>query len=323
VVEFASRRAEHREKLSVRFLEIADLVAEASHWAGKAKAAPVGAQHVEQAIEHRIRRSNLIEERVQEEIDEGTLMIDLSGERVGQVNGLSVASVGDYEFGRPTRITAITGLGEGEVLNIDRETELSGPIHSKGVLILAGFLRERFGGRRPLAMGASIVFEQSYGEVEGDSASAAELFALLSSLAEAPIRQGVAVTGSVNQHGRIQPVGAINEKVEGFFDVCKRRGLSGEMGVVIPAANLRHLMLREDVVEAVRDGEFNVWAIEAVDQGIEVLTGIPAGERRADGTFPKDTVNGRADRRLEQMAETVRQFQRPSEAADGAEGSGG
>jgi lon-related putative ATP-dependent protease len=322
VIEFASRRAEHREKLSVRFIEISDLVAEAAHWAGKANAALVGAAHVEQAIEQRIRRSNLLEERVQERITEGTLMIDLSGERVGQLNGLSVASVGDYEFGRPTRITAITGLGEGEVLNIDRETELSGPIHSKGVLILTGFLRERFGGGRPLAMGASIVFEQSYEEVEGDSASAAELFALLSSLAESPIRQGVAVTGSVNQHGLIQPVGAINEKVEGFFDVCKRRGLSGEMGVIIPSANLRHLMLRQEVVDAVRDGEFNVWAIETVDQGIEVLTGVPAGGRRADGTFPEDTINGRADRRLEQMAETARHFQRPSEKADEPRESG-
>jgi lon-related putative ATP-dependent protease len=316
VIEFASRRAEHSEKLSVRFIEISDLVAEASHWAEVDGATLVTAIHVERAIEQRIRRSNLLEQKAQELIAEGTLMIDLTGEREGQVNGLSVAALGDYEFGRPTRITAVTGLGEGEVLNIDRETELSGPIHSKGVLILSGFLRERFGGGRPLSMGASIVFEQSYEEVEGDSASAAELFALLSSLAEAPIRQGIAVTGSVNQHGMIQPVGAINEKVEGFFDACRRNGLSAENGVIIPAANLRHLMLREDVVDAVRQGEFNIWAIETVDQGIEILTGVPAGEPGPDGAYPEGTINGRADRRLERMAETARRFQRPGEKGD-------
>ncbi|HET8592682.1 MAG TPA: AAA family ATPase, partial [Solirubrobacterales bacterium] len=311
VIEFAARRAEHNEKLSVRFIEISDLVAEASHWAAEEGASVVSASHVQRAIEQRIRRSNLLEQKAQELIAEGTLMIDLTGEREGQVNGLSVAALGDYEFGRPTRITAVTGLGEGEVLNIDRETELSGPIHSKGVLILTGFLRERFGGGRPLSIGASIVFEQSYEEVEGDSASAAELFALLSSLAETPIRQGIAVTGSVNQHGLIQPIGAINEKVEGFFDACERKGLSAENGVVIPAGNLRNLMLREDVVDAVRRGEFNVWAIETVDQGIEILTGIPAGELQPDGTYPEETINGRVDRRLDRMADTARRFQRP------------
>ncbi len=320
VIEFASRRAGHREKLSVRFIEISDLVVEASHWANEDGAALVGAEHVDRAIDQRIRRSNLLEQKAQELIAEGTLMIDLSGERVGQLNGLSVAALGDYEFGRPTRITAITGLGEGEVLNIDRETELSGPIHSKGVLILAGFLRERFGRTRPLSMDASIVFEQSYEEIEGDSASSAELFALISSLAAAPIRQGIAVTGSVNQHGRIQPVGAINEKIEGFFNVCKQRGLAGGDGVIIPAANLRHVMLRDEVVDAVRSGSFEVWAIESVDQGIEILTGVPAGEPQPDGTYPAETVNGRVDRRLAEMAETARRFHRPPEKADeGAE----
>jgi predicted ATP-dependent protease len=205
------------------------------------------------------------------------------------------------------------------VLNIERETEMSGPIHSKGVLILSGFLRERFGRSRPLSMGASLVFEQSYEEVEGDSASAAELFALLSSLSETPIRQGIAVTGSVNQHGRIQPVGGINEKVEGFFNVCRQGELSGEEGVVIPAGNVRHLMLRDEVVDAVRAGSFNVWAIESVDEGIELLTGIPGGELQPDGTYPEETINGRIDRRLEQMAETARRFQRPGEDSGGTD----
>lgn len=319
VIEYASRRAEHQEKLSARFIEIADLVAEACHWASDAGAPVVGAVHVDEAIDRKVGRSDLLEQRIRELIAEGTLMIDLAGERVGQVNGLSVASLGDYEFGRPTRITAIAGMGGGDVLNIERETEMSGPIHSKGVLILSGFLRERFGRSRPLSMGASLVFEQSYEEVEGDSASAAELFALLSSLSETPIRQGIAVTGSVNQHGRIQPVGGINEKVEGFFNVCRQGELSGEEGVVIPAGNVRHLMLRDEVVDAVRAGSFNVWAIESVDEGIELLTGIPGGELQPDGTYPEETINGRIDRRLEQMAETARRFQRPGEDSGGTD----
>ncbi|MFN8163386.1 MAG: ATP-binding protein [Solirubrobacterales bacterium] len=313
VVEQGARISAHQEKLSARLLEIAELVGEASHWAGQAGSELVGADHVEQAIEERTYRSNLIEEKVRELISEGTLMIDVDGERVGQVNGLSVAMLGDYAFGRPARITATTTVGTGEVLDIDRETELSGPVHDKGFLILAGFLRERYGAERPLSLAASLVFEQSYDLIEGDSASGAELFALLSSLAEAPIRQGVAVTGSVNQHGRIQAIGGVNEKVEGFYLVCKQAGLSGEQGVIVPAANVRNLMLRGEVVDAVREGRFHVWAIDDVDQGLEILTGKPAAERAPDGSFPEGTLHRAVEDRLTAFAETGREFRTPAE----------
>ncbi|HEX8752844.1 MAG TPA: ATP-binding protein [Solirubrobacterales bacterium] len=312
VVEQGARLSEHQSRLSVRFLAIGELVGEASHWAGRAGRELVGAADVEKAIAQRDYRSNLVEEKVQQLIDEGTLMIDVTGERVGQVNGLSVALLGDYAFGRPSRITATVAVGGGEVLNIDRETELSGPIHDKGFLILAGYLRERYGSERPLSLAASLVFEQSYELIEGDSASGAELFALLSSLAEAPVRQGIAVTGSVNQHGRIQAIGGVNEKVEGFFEVCRRAGLDGEQGVIVPAANVANLMLREEVVEAVREGRFHVWAIDDVAEGLEILTGVPAGERRADGSFPEGTIHRRVEERLAAFAETGREFRAPA-----------
>ncbi len=308
VVEHGARLSQHQRKLSARFIEIAELVAEASHWAAKVGSELVRSEDVERAIEERTYRSNLIEEKIHELIAEGSLLIDTGGERIGQVNGLSVAALGDYAFGRPSRITATVTVGEGDVVNIDRETELSGPVHDKGFLILAGFLRERYGARRPLSLGASLVFEQSYQLIEGDSASCAELFALLSSLADVPIRQGVAVTGSVNQHGEVQPVGAVNEKVEGFYLVCKQAGLSGEQGVIVPAANGRNLMLRDEVVDAVREGRFNVWAIGSVDEGLEILTGLPAGERRPDGTYPEDTVHRRVEERLAEFAEIGRRF---------------
>jgi predicted ATP-dependent protease len=310
VIEHGARVAGHRDRLSTRFLEIADLLAESSQWAGQAGARVVAAEHVRKAIAKKSYRSNLVEERIRDLVAEGTLLIDVAGERIGGVNGLAVARTGDYEFGHPVRITAATALGGGDVVAIDRETEMSGPIHDKGFLILSGFLMNRYGANRPLSLRASLVFEQSYDEVEGDSASCAELFALLSSLAAAPIRAGIAVTGSVNQHGEVQAIGGVNEKIEGFFRVCEQAGLDGDQGVLIPAANRRHLMLDEDVVDACREGKFNIWAIGDVDAGIEVLTGIAAGERGPDGSYPEDTIHSLVEARLDELAELGQKFKR-------------
>lgn len=310
VIEHGGRLRESQERLSARFQEIGELVAEASHWAGAAGRETVGTGDVEQAIDERVYRSNLIEEKLREEVAKGVFAVDLAGTRTGQVNGLSVAALGDYEFGRPARITATVAIGDGEVLNVDRETELSGPIHDKGFLILSGYLRERYGGERPLSLAASLVFEQSYGVVEGDSASAAELFALLSALAEAPLQQGIAVTGSVDQHGRVQAIGGVNAKIEGFFAACREAGLDGEQGVIVPAANRRNLMLREEVVAAVREGRFHVWAIADVEAGIELLSGLPAGERGADGGYPEGSLHRRVEDRLAAFAAARREFGR-------------
>jgi lon-related putative ATP-dependent protease len=307
-VEEAARGIEDQERLSARFVDLANLVAEANHWAATAGSELVRADHIEAAIEHRVYRSNLVEERVRELIAEGTLLIAVAGTSIGQVNGLAVSRLGDHEFGHPTRVTATVSAGEGDLVNIDRESELSGPIHNKGFLILAGFLRERYSRDAPLSLKASLVFEQSYEQIEGDSAAAAELLALLSALADLPLRQDLAMTGSVNQHGRIQPVGAVNAKVEGFFEVCRERGLSGEQGVLVPRANVRNLMLKPAVVDAVRTGTFHVFAMETVEEALELLTGTPAGARQADGSFPEGTVNRRIENRLRAMAEAARRL---------------
>jgi predicted ATP-dependent protease len=248
---------------------------------------------------------------LQEEIRRGTLLIDTAGEKTGQVNGLSVVQLGDLEFGHPTRLSARVRMGKGEVVDIQREIELGGPIHSKGVLILAGFLGARYAADKPLSLSVSLTFEQTYGEVEGDSASCAELYALLSALAEAPIRQALAVTGSVNQHGEVQPIGGVNEKIEGFFDICQQRGLSGEQGVLIPAGNVKHLMLREEVVTACAQGKFRIYPVSTIDEGIELLTGIAAGERDASGRYPDDTINARVEQRLIVLAELTRLYSAP------------
>jgi len=303
VVEQSARAVGDSGKLGVRSRGVLDLVREADFWAGEEGAEVVGRAHVQRAVDERIGRSDRVQERIREEIDRGTIFIDSEGEKTGQINGLSVLQLGDHAFGRPNRITARVRLGKGEVVDIEREVELSGPIHSKGVLILAGFLGARYASDRPLSLSASLVFEQSYGGIEGDSASSAELYALLSAIGEVPLRQSLAVTGSVNQHGEVQPIGGVNEKIEGFFEVCRARGLTGEQGVLIPAANVRHLMLREEVIEAVRAGEFAVYPVEHVDQGMELLTGRPMGERDGEGRFPEETVNGRVERRLEELAE--------------------
>jgi len=307
IVEYGSRLVEDQGKLSVRFSEIADLVREAAYWARREDRAIVTAQDVQRAVEAKVYRSNAVEERIQELIAQGTLMIDVEGEVVGQVNGLSVIELGDYTFGQPSRVTARTFMGRGGVINIEREAKLSGPIHSKGVLALAGYLGGQYAQDAPLTLSASLTFEQSYAEVEGDSASSTELYALLSSLSGYPLKQGIAVTGSVNQHGQIQPVGGITAKVEGFYDVCKKRGLTGEQGVIIPAGNVRHLMLREDIVAAIADGQFHVWAVNTVDEGLSLLTGREAGTRQADGSFPEDTVHGAVARRLKEWAKKWRE----------------
>jgi len=306
LIEQASRGAEDVEKLSIRMRDLVDLLREADYWAGAAGGRTVAAEHVQRAIEAREERSDRVRDRLREQILRGTLLIDTAGSRVGQANGLSVAQLGGFSFGTPHRISARVRLGGGRVVDIEREVELGGPIHSKGVLILSGFLAGRYATRKPLSLAASLVFEQSYGGVEGDSASSAELYALLSALADLPLSQSLAVTGSVNQHGEVQAIGGVNEKIEGFFDVCRARGLTGEQGVLIPAANVKNLMLRRDVVEAVAAGRFAIHAVESIDQGIGLLTGVPAGARDAAGRFPAGSVNARVEACLVDFAERAR-----------------
>lgn len=313
-IEASARLVGDAEKLSTRMQGIADLLREADYWAGQAGHEVVGAADVQQAIEAQIYRADRVRARMQEEIQRGTILIDTQGEKVGQINGLSVLTLGNFAFGRPSRITARIRLGKGEVVDIEREVELGGPIHSKGVLILASFLGARFGLERPLSLSASLVFEQSYSGVEGDSASSAELYALLSALAEVPLKQSLAVTGSVNQHGQVQAIGGVNEKIEGFFEVCRARGLTGAQGVLIPSANVKHLMLRQDVVEAAASGQFQIYPVETIDQGIEILTGLPAGEPDEAGHFPEGSINQRVELRLATLAEKWRAFSTPAAA---------
>jgi len=306
LIDTRARDVEDSERLSTHVQSLVDRMTEADDQARRAGSPLVRAADVDAAIEARIERAARLRDRIRDEILRGTVLIDTSGDQVGQVNGLSVYSLGGQEFAKPTRITARTRLGDGEVIDVQREVELGGPIHSKGVLILAAFLAARFSGRRPHSLRASIVFEQTYGEVEGDSASAAELCALLSSLADAPIRQSIAITGSVNQAGELQAIGAVNQKIEGFFDVCKARGLTGAHAVVIPESNVKNLMLRADVVAAAEAGQFHVHAARTVDEAIEILTGTPAGAALAPGEFPEDTINQRVAARLREYAETRR-----------------
>jgi len=315
VIEYGSRLAEDQQRLSTRFGLIADVVREAHFQAERAGSQYITTDHVRKALDFRVYRSNLIEERVREMIARNVLLVDTEGEKVGQVNGLSVVMLGDYAFGRPSRITATISLGREGVVDIEREARLGGPIHTKGVLILSGYLAAKYAQDKPLSLAARLVFEQSYSVVEGDSASAAELFALLSAIAGVPLKQSIAVTGSVNQRGEIQAIGGVNEKVEGFFDVCRVKGLTGDQGVIIPEANVQHLVLRDDVVEAVRQGKFHIWAIRTVDEGIEILTGLPAGERGPDGKYPEGTLNYLVDKRLAEMARALQTFGREEREA--------
>jgi len=308
LVEHAVRMTGRQEKISTSFPDITDLIREADFYAAQDKSSVVKDTHVDKAIDARVFRSNMVEEHIQEMIDRGTLLIDVDGAVVGQVNGLAVYQLGDYTFGKPTRITASTSMGRAGIINIEREADLSGATHNKGVLIMAGYLRKKYAQNKPLTMSASIAFEQSYSGVDGDSASSTEVYALLSSLSGVPIKQSIAVTGSVNQKGEIQAIGGVNEKIEGFYDCCKKLGFTGKQGVIIPEANVKDLMLRKDVVEAVKKGKFHIYPIKTIDQGIEILTDIKAGELQEDGTYPKGTINFLVDQKLRELAEGLKRF---------------
>ena len=308
VVEYGARLAGRQDKLSTRFSVLADVLREASFWAGKAGAEQVSCEHVRKAIDERIERVRMVEEKMQEMIANGTILIDTGGSVVGQVNGLSVYQLGEFEFGRPTRITVKTGMGKAGIVNIEREAAMSGPTHNKGVLILGGYLLGKFAQKKPLVLSATVTFEQSYGGIDGDSASSTEVYAILSSLSGIPLRQDIAVTGSVNQHGEIQPIGGVNLKVEGFFDVCKARGLTGKQGVMIPHQNVSELMLRHDVVDAVKEGKFHIYAIHTIDEGIALLTGKPAGVRTKSGKFTPGSINARVDKKLGEFAKQSKKF---------------
>lgn len=308
VIEYGSRLAEHQKKLSAHFGAIADLTREANYWAGQNGHKVVTADDVRQALAERRNRANQLAEEFQEEVLEGTLFIATEGHVVGQVNGLSIQEIGDYSFGRPGRITARTFVGDGGVIHIERETAMSGPIHEKGVLTLNAYLGGTYAEHQPLSLSASITFEQNYSGIEGDSAASTELYALLSSLSGKPINQGISVTGSVNQRGEIQPIGSVNEKIEGFFEVCRARGLTGEQGVIIPASNVINLMLNEDVVEAACAGKFHIWPVTTIDEGIELLMGIPAGTRNSKGNFRAGTLHHAVQKRLRELALELKSF---------------
>ncbi|MFQ5706527.1 MAG: Lon protease family protein [bacterium] len=308
MIEYGVRIAGRQNKISTRFSDVADLVREADYWAKEASSATVSAEHVDKAVEEKNYRSRMIEEKIQEMIDEGVLMIEIEGKKTGQVNGLSVYDLGDYSFGRPTKITAAVSMGRAGIINIEREADLSGKTHNKGVLIIGGYFRGKFAEDKPLSMSASLAFEQSYSGVDGDSASSTEIYAILSELSGLPLRQDIAVTGSVNQKGEIQPIGGVNQKIEGFYEVCKAKGLTGQQGVMIPQQNVADLMLKPKVVEAVKQGKFHVYPVKTVDQGIEVLTGVPAGEKGKDGSYPKKSVNALVDLRLQELAQGMKEF---------------
>ncbi len=312
IVEYGVELTGDQAKLSARFSDIHDLLVEANYWARKNNHQLVDGDDVKKAIEAKKYRMNKYETRVQEMFEEGTIFIKTTGEEIGQVNGLSVVSIGDYAFGRPSRISVQTYLGRSGVICIDREVKMTGPVYNKGVLILSGYLNGKFGQQRQISMSASITFEQSYEGIEGDSASSTELYAILSSLSELPIKQGIAVTGSVNQMGEVQPIGGVNEKIEGFFNICQAKGLIGEQGVLIPKTNVKNLMLNQKVIEAVKNGKFHIYPVTTVDQGIEILTGKKAGKRHKDGKFPKATVYWAVEKKLDQMAEQYKNQDRSS-----------
>jgi lon-related putative ATP-dependent protease len=321
VIDEGARLADDREKLSIEIGRIADIVREADYWSGQARRQVTTRQDVARAVEEQIQRADRLRDRAEETIARGVVLVDTEGTRVGQINGLSVIQLGSFAFGRPSRITARVRVGAGRVTDIEREVKLGGPLHSKGVMILWGFMAGRYALDVPLALAATLVFEQSYGGVDGDSASSAELYALLSALSEQPIRQSLAVTGSVNQLGEVQAIGGVNEKIEGFFDICRARGLNEQQGVLIPRSNVQHLMLREDVVEAVRHGQFAVHPVATIDEGIEILTGVKAGERGPEGRFPAGTINRLVEDKLKSFAERARSFAKGSEGRDNAGGT--
>jgi predicted ATP-dependent protease len=323
IIEYSSRMAEDQEKLSTQFGRIADLVCEAAFWTKKdgpekPRVPVVTARDVQRAIDESLYRNNLLEERLQELITQDTLMIDVSGSVVGRVNALSVISLGDYTFGRPSRLSVAVSCGKGGVIDIERQAKLGGPIHTKGVMILSGYLNGRFGRSGPLSLSASLTFEQSYSEIEGDSASAAELIALISAIADVPLRQDLAITGSVNQHGQIQAIGGVNEKIEGFFTVCSDKGLTGSQGVLIPRANQRNLMLHSNVIDAVKASKFHIWQISSIEEGLALMTGLEVGQLQPDGSYPEDTVNQRVITRLAEFARFAEPAQEPKSTESNA-----
>jgi len=307
IVEYGSRLSEHQEKLSSRFSEVADIIRESAYWAKTAGSGIVKAEHIERAINEKIYRSNRIEERLRELMEEGTLIVDTSGAKTGQVNGLAVLELGDYGFGKPSRITARTYAGKAGVVNIEREIKMSGRIHEKAILILTHYLGGKYAARKPITLSASITFEQLYDMVEGDSATCAEYYALISSISGVPLKQNLAVTGSMDQTGAVQPIGGVNEKVEGFFELCRLRGLDGSHGVIIPGKNVKNLMLKKEVVDAVRDGKFSIYPIDMVDEGLEILTGLQAGELKEDGTYPEGSINYLVMKRLTEISEAMKE----------------
>ncbi len=305
IVEYSSRLAADQQKLSTQFAEISDIIREANYYAQRNGSEYITHEHVKTAIEAKVYRSNLIEEKIGEMIERGTILVDTEGEKVGQVNGLAVLGMGDYMFGKPSRITASIGLGKEGIIDIEKKAEMGGPTHTKGVHILTGFLTSRYAKQHPLSLTARLTFEQSYSGVDGDSASSTETYAMLSALSGVAIKQRYAVTGSVNQKGDVQAIGGVNQKIEGYYDLCKFRGLTGEQGVVIPESNVMNLMLREDVVEAIKDGKFHIYPVESIDEGIEVLTGVPAGAPNEEGEFPEGSINYLAQKKLDEMAELL------------------
>jgi lon-related putative ATP-dependent protease len=309
VIEYGSRLAADQKKLSTRFSHVADIIREASYYASEDKAELITGKHILKAIEEKRYRSSMIQEKIQEFIERGIFLIDTEGEKVGQVNGLSVIGLGDIEFGRPSRVTASIGAGRGGIIDIEREAALGGPTHTKGVLIISGYLANKYAQDKPLSLSARLVFEQSYSGVDGDSASSTELYAILSALSGVPINQSLSVTGSVNQKGEIQAIGGVNEKLEGYFEVCKAKGFTGKQGAMIPASNVQNLMLKEELVQAAKEGKFTIYPVNTIDEGIEVLTGMKAGARKDDGTFEEGTINYLVDQRLRQMAETMKEYQ--------------
>ncbi|MFC1696116.1 Lon protease family protein, partial [Pseudomonadota bacterium] len=316
LMEESARRLGDSERLSTDIDHSIDLVREADYWAGQQGKSLIDAEDIQKAIDGRIRRGSRVRDRIQEELLRETFLVETSGARIGQVNGLAVMQLGNLAFGRPQRITASVKLGSGELIDIEREVKLGGPLHSKGVLILSGFLGSHYAPDAPLSLSASLVFEQSYGGVDGDSASAAELCVLVSAIAEIPILQSLAITGSIDQQGRIQAIGGVNEKIEGFFDICQKRGLTGDQGALIPVANVKHLMLRKDVVEAVKAKQFRIYPVDHVDQALSILTGERAGQKNARGEFPKGSINRKVRDRLLDLAEKRREFGKPQSAED-------
>ncbi len=308
LIEYGVRLGGRKTRISTQFSTIADIIREADLWARGESAELITPGHVEKAIAERQRRVNLTEEKMRNLIEEGVIFIDSEGKRVGQINGLSVLDLGDYAFGQPSRITVKCALGREGIVNIEREANMSGKTHNKGVLILEGYIRSMFAFNKPLAINATICFEQNYGGIDGDSASSTEVYGLLSAIAGVPLRQDIAVTGSINQHGEIQPIGGANEKIEGFFDICRLRGLTGTQGVIIPAANINDLMLRRQVVDAVQDGKFTIWAVSTIEEGIEILTGQSAGVRNRAGKYPASSIFGRVDKQLMEFAMTYKTF---------------